>query len=56
LQKLVTIAERAQIKPGGLNVQSLEEMAANMNQTQPPNSIEFKKDGKFFRVMRRRWA
>ena len=55
LQKLVTIAERAQIKPGGLNVQSLEEMVQNMNQTQPPSSIEFKKDGKFFRVMRRRW-
>jgi DNA repair protein RadD len=55
LQKLVTIAERAQIKPGGLNVQSLEEMVQNMNQTQPPTSIEFKKDGKFFRVMRRRW-
>ena len=55
LQKLVTIAERAQIEPGGLNVQSLEEMAANMNKTQPPSSIEFKKDGKFFRVMRRRW-
>ena len=56
LQKLVTIAERAQIEPGGLNVQSLEEMAANMNKTQPPSSIEYKKDGKFFRVMRRRWA
>lgn len=56
MQKLVDMAQRAQIKAGGLNVQSLEEMAANMNQTQPPSSIEFKKDGKFFRVMRRRWA
>jgi len=56
LQKLATIAQSAQIKPGGLNVQSLDEMAVNMNQAQPPSSIEFKKDGKFFRVMRRRWA
>ncbi len=55
LQKLVDIAERAQIEPGGLNVQSLEDMAQNMNQAQPPIHIEFKRDGKFFRVMRRRW-
>jgi hypothetical protein len=26
-----------------------------MNKTQPPIHIEFKRDGKFFRVMRRRW-
>jgi DNA repair protein RadD len=56
LQKLATIAQSAQIKQGGLNVQSLDEMAVNMNQAQPPSSIEFKKDGKFFRVMRRKWA
>jgi hypothetical protein len=55
LQKLVDIAEQAQIERGGLNVQSLEEMAHNMNQAQPPIHIEFKRDGKFFRVMRRRW-
>ena len=55
LQKLVDIAEQAQIERGGLNVQSLEEMAQNMNQSQPPIHIEFKRDGKFFRVMRRRW-
>ena len=56
MQKLVNMAERSQIVPGGLNVQSLEEMVANMNQTQPPASIEFKRDGKFFRVMKRSWA
>ena len=56
MQKLVNMAERSQIVPGGLNVQSLEEMVANMNQTQPPASIEFKRDGKFFRVMKRIWA
>jgi len=45
----------SQIAPGGLNVQTLDEMVANLNQTQPPRSIEFNRDGKFFRVMRRRW-
>ena len=56
MQKLVDIARRAQIEPGGLNVQSLDEMVINMNKTQPPIHIEFKRDGKFFRVMRRKWA
>lgn len=55
MQQLVTMAERGKMAPGGLNVQTLEEMVANLNQTQPPRSIEFKRDGKFFRVMRRRW-
>jgi DNA repair protein RadD len=56
LQKLVDMARNAQIEPGGLNAKSLEEMAVNMNKTQPPSHIEFKRDGKFFRVMRRKWA
>lgn len=55
MQKLVDMARNAQIEPGGLNVRSLEEMADNMNKTQPPSFIEFKRDGKFFRVIRRRW-
>ena len=56
LQKLVDMARSAQIEPGGLSAKSLEEMAVNMNKTQPPSHIEFKRDGKFFRVMRRKWA
>jgi DNA repair protein RadD len=56
LKKLVDMARNAQIEPGGLNAKSLEEMAVNMNKTQPPSHIEFKRDGKFFRVMRRKWA
>lgn len=55
LQQLVTMAERGQIAPGGLNVQTIDEMVANLNQTHPPRSIEFKRDGKFFRVMKRIW-
>ncbi len=55
MQQLVNMANCGQIAPGGLNVQTLEQMVINLNQTQPPRSIEFKRDGKFFRVMRRRW-
>ena len=55
MKKLVDMAQRAQIEAGGLNVQSLEEMVVNMNKTIAPTSIEYKKDGKFFRVIKRRW-
>ena len=56
LQKLVDMARNSQIEPGGLSAKSLDEMAVNMNKTQPPSYIEFKRDGKFFRVMRRKWT
>jgi DNA repair protein RadD len=56
VQKLITIAERAQIVPGGLNVQTMIEMAQNLNNATPPSMIEYRKDGKFFKVTRRKWA
>ena len=56
VQKLITIAERAQIVPGGLNVQTMIEMAQNLNNATPPRLVEFRKDGKFFKVTRRKWA
>jgi DNA repair protein RadD len=34
----------------------LEYIVAEMGGSNPPSSIEFKRDGKFFRVMKRRWA
>lgn len=33
----------------------LHQMAQQMTEGRPPATIEFRKDGKFFRVMRRRW-
>jgi DNA repair protein RadD len=55
VQKLITIAERAQIVRGGLNVPTMIEMAQNMNNATPPSIIEYRKDGKFFKVTRRKW-
>lgn len=55
VQKLITIAERACIVPGGLNVPTMLDMAQNLNNAKPPSMIEFRKDGKFFKVTRRRW-
>ena len=55
LQSLSEIATKAKIVPGGLVVPTLEDMAQNMNAATPPKLIKYKRDGKFFRVMRREW-
>jgi DNA repair protein RadD len=55
LQKLITIAERSQVVSGGLNVPTMIEMVQNMNNATPPSTIEYRKDGKFFKVTRREW-
>jgi DNA repair protein RadD len=52
---LLSIANSASIVPGGLNVQTMIEMVQNMNNATPPKLIEYRKDGKFFRVMKRSW-
>jgi DNA repair protein RadD len=53
--QLLSLATSASIAPGGLNVATMDEMAANMNDATPPKFIEFRKDGKFFRVLKRSW-
>jgi DNA repair protein RadD len=52
---LLSIANSASIGSGGLNVATMDELAANMNKATPPKFIEFRKDGKFFRVIKRSW-
>jgi DNA repair protein RadD len=53
MQQLYTTAERANASLAG--AQSLADMAQAMNQSTPPSLIEYKRDGKFFRVLTRRW-
>lgn len=55
LQSLASIAIKAGIEKGGLNTESLEEMAGNLNEATAPGMIEYRKDGKFFRVIKRNW-
>jgi DNA repair protein RadD len=38
-----------------LNIEGLEAIANEMNTAQAPSLVEFKKDGKFYRVIRREW-
>jgi len=55
MSQLLSIANSASIVPGGLNVKTLEDMVQNMNMATPPEMIEYRKDGKFFRVIKRSW-
>lgn len=55
MSQLLSIANSASIVPGGLNVKTMEDMVQNMNNATPPEWIEYRKDGKFFRVMKRSW-
>lgn len=55
MSQLLSIANSASIVPGGLNVKTLEDMVQNMNKATPPEWIEYRKDGKFFRVIKRSW-
>ena len=55
MSQLLSIANSASIVPGGLNVKTMEDMVQNMNNATPPEWIEYRKDGKFFRVIKRSW-
>lgn len=51
-QNFVTIARQAGVQT---NAQGLDEAVKSMAGSRPPALIEYKKDGKFFRVIRREW-
>lgn len=55
MKLLYSMAQSAGIWDGGLATASLDEMADNMNRTKPPAMIEYRMDGKFYRVIRRKW-
>lgn len=51
-QNFVTIARQAGVQT---NAQGLDEAVKSMAGSRPPALVEYKKDGKFFRVIRREW-
>jgi hypothetical protein len=55
MRQLYDFAMQAGIVEGGLNVQNLQDMADNMSNANAPATIEYRKDGKFFRVLNRSW-
>jgi hypothetical protein len=55
MKLLTSMAQSAGIWDGGLATKSLDEAADNMNACKPPAMIEYRMDGKFYRVIRRKW-
>ena len=55
MRQLYDFAMQAGIVEGGLNVGNLQDMANNMSNANAPQCIEYRKDGKFFRVLKRSW-
>ena len=55
MSQLLSMANSASITPGGLNVKTMIEMVQNMNNATPPKMIEYRKDNKFYRVIKRSW-
>jgi DNA repair protein RadD len=51
-QNFVTIARQAGVET---HAQGLDEAVVSMNGSRPPSLVEYKKDGKFFRIIRREW-
>lgn len=55
LQRLVDVATKAEILPGGLSVGTIEDMAHNLNIAKPPKLIKYVRKGKFNEVLERQW-
>ena len=52
---LMTLATNAGLVPSAMVGETVEDMAMAMNAGRPPSMIEYRKDGKFYRVMKRSW-
>ena len=53
MKEVIKIADRAKIV--GMNVDNLSSLAAQLSNGNAPKSIQYKKDGKFFRVLKKEW-
>jgi DNA repair protein RadD len=53
MKEVIKIADRAKIV--GMNVDNLSSLAAQLSCGNPPIQIKYKKDGKFFRVLKKEW-
>jgi DNA repair protein RadD len=56
VQQVADIAFRSSAPREVLNLVDLEAAARLMNAGKPPARIKYKRDGKFFRIMKREWA
>ena len=55
LMSVAQVARYARAEDGLFNRQTLEEVAYGLSQATPPARIEYKRDGRFYRVIYREW-
>jgi DNA repair protein RadD len=55
-RSIAVIANQAGAVLDLMRVPDFEQMAAGLSAGQYPNTIEYRQDGKFFRVVKREWA
>jgi DNA repair protein RadD len=53
MKEVIKIADKARIV--GMNVDNLSSLAAQLSNGNPPRLVQYKKDGKFFRVLKKVW-
>ena len=53
MREVIKIAEQSKIV--GMNVDNLSSLAAQLSNGNPPRLVQYKKDGKFFRVFKKEW-
>jgi DNA repair protein RadD len=53
MKEVIKIADQTKIV--GMNVDNLSSLAAQLSKGNPPIQIKYKKDGKFFRVLKKEW-
>ena len=55
MQRVIDIVRKSNAQPPNTNMKTLEEIVVYLNQAQYPSQIEYKRDGKFYRVINRKW-
>jgi len=56
VSKLASIAIKSEIDVKFLNTSNLEDICYIMNKGKPPNEIFYKREGKYYKVVQRKWA
>jgi DNA repair protein RadD len=55
LSQLVTMAKKSEAPHGIFDTSDIERIAANMNIARPPASIDYRQEGKFYKVVKVQW-
>ena len=55
LLQLITMAKKGNVPQGVFAIDDLDRIASNMNFARPPASIDYRQEGKFYKVVKVEW-